>query len=504
MILSLTLLTGCDAGFDEINTNKVDPTSLSPSFVMNKAIIDATYQDGFGTLQMLCYHFSIVQQIVTPYGSSLAGGNYNQNVVANTPLVWQNYYRNVVKQIVDVVDKTKDDATQTNLYHSARIWKAYVFMVLTDTYGDIPYDEAGKGFIDDIISPKYDTQQNIYKDILKELEEASAALDASKPTVSTDILYGGNIPKWKKFGYSLMLRAAMRLTKADAATAEAYVKKAVAGGVFASNADDAIMRHTALYNNYIANHLAAREKTNFYLAAPFVNFLKDNKDPRLASIAIRYVGAKGGPEQVPSRASTDPDKQVGMPMGYDDVSILKILSTHGVASLWDFSQVNLNTVLKLDAPEFHVTYSQTLLLLAEAAVRGWVSGTAADYYSQGIRANMEQMALFDPTAIIPEASITAFLKAHPLDNGKALEQINTQYWVSSFLNGPELFANFRRSGFPALAKNPYPGSELKGEDFIRRMPYPDSEIIVNLGNMNEAVTRQGANNLETRVWWDKK
>ena len=167
IILSLTFLTSCDEGFDEINTNKVDPTSLSPSFVMNKAIIDATYQDGFGTLQMLCYNFSIVQQIVTPYGSSLAGGNYNQNVVANTPLVWQNYYRNVVKQIVDVVDKTRDDEKQTNLYHSARIWKAYVFMILTDTYGDIPYDEAGKGFIDDIISPKYESQQNVYMDILK-------------------------------------------------------------------------------------------------------------------------------------------------------------------------------------------------------------------------------------------------------------------------------------------------------------------------------------------------
>lgn len=503
LVLILTTLTGCDEGFDEINTNKVDPTTLSPSFVMNKAIIDATYQDGFGTLQMLCYNFGIVQQIITPYGSSLAGGNYNQNVVANTPLVWQNYYRNVVKQIVDVVEKTKADDTQSNLYHAARIWKAYTFMIITDTYGDIPYTEAGKGYIDDVISPKYDTQQSIYKDILKELEEASAGLNATKSTVSTDILYGGDIPKWKKFGYSLMLRAAMRLTKIDAATAETYVKKAVAGGVFASNDDNAIMRHTALYNNYIANHLAAREKTNFYLAAPFVNYLKDNNDPRLGSLAIRYVGALGGPDQSGSRASTDPAKQIGMPMGYDDVSIRQVLAANGVASLWDFSQVNLNTVLKLDAPEFHVTHSQTQLLLAEAAIRGWVSGTAADYFTAGVRANLEQMASYDVSAAIPEASIAAYLKAHPLDNAKALEQINTQYWVSSFLNGPELFANFRRSGFPALAKNPYPGSELQKESFIRRMPYPDSEIIVNLQNLNEAIGRQGPNNLESRVWWDK-
>ncbi|RAJ92547.1 SusD-like starch-binding protein associating with outer membrane [Larkinella arboricola] len=505
LLTALCLLSGCDDNFDEINTNKVDPTTLAPSFVMNKAIIDATYLDGFGTLQMLCYEFGIVQQIITPYGSSLAGANYNQNNVSNTPLVWQNFYRNVLKQIVDVVEKTKDDPNRTNLYHMARIWKAYSFMILTDTYGDIPYTEAAKGYISEITSPKYDSQEFIYRDILKELDEASAGLDAAKAVESTDILYGGNVVKWKRFGYSLMLRAGMRLVKVDPTTARNYVTKAVTGGVMQSNDDNAVMRHTALYNNWIANHLQAREKTNFYLAAPFVNYLKTNNDPRLGSIAVRYVGAKGGPEQVDTRASSDPKVQVGMPMGYDNVTISTpaVLAQYGVASLWDFSQVNLKTVLKLDAPEFHVTYSQTQLLLAEAAQRGWITGSAADYYTKGVRANMEQMATFDPAAAIPEAAIQAYLTAHPFDPARALEQINTQYWVASFLNGPELFANFRRSGFPALAKNPYPASEIT-EDFIRRMPYPDSETVVNQQNVNEAIARQGPNTLSTRVWWDKK
>jgi hypothetical protein len=262
------------------------------------------------------------------------------------------------------------------------------------------------------------------------------------------------------------------------------------------------MRHTALYNNYIAQHLAAREKTNFYLAAPFVNYLKSTNDPRLAVIAVRYVGAKGGPEQVASRASTDPAVQVGMPMGYDNITINSVLQQNGVASLWDFSQVNLNTVLKIDAPEFFVTYAQTQLLLAEAVVRGWATGDAAALFANGVRGHLEQMALYDAKAAIPESAIQAYLQAHPLDMGKAIEQINTQYWVASFLNGPELFANFRRSGYPALSKNPYPASEIQG-DFIRRMPYPDSETIVNQANVNEAISRQGPNNLDTRVWWDK-
>nr|WP_295933885.1 SusD/RagB family nutrient-binding outer membrane lipoprotein [uncultured Dyadobacter sp.] len=503
LVLSATFITGCDNGFDEINTNKVDPTSLAPSLILNKAIIATTYLDGVSTLGMLCYNFGIVQQVITPYGSSLSGGNYNQLNNSNTPVVWVNFYRNVIKQLVAVTEQTKDDPLQSNIYNAARIWKAYAFMILTDTYGDIPYFEAGKGYISEVIRPKYDPQEAIYKDILKELEEAAGALDASQQPVTTDILYGGNVPRWKKLGYSLMLRAGMRLSKVDPTGAKGYVTKAVAGGLFENNADNSIIRHTAIYNNYIANHLAAREKTNFYLAAPFVNYLKENNDPRLPVFAVRYVGAKGGPEQTSKIASSDPKVQIGMPMGYNDVTINTVLAENGVVSLWDFTQINLTTVLKLDAPEFHITYAQVQLLLAEAAVRGWVTGEAADYYAKGIRANLEQMALYDPAAAIKEDAILAYLKAHPLDNAKALDQINTQYWVATFLDGNESWANFRRSGFPTLKKNPYPGSEIK-EDFIRRMPYPDSEIVVNLQNVNDANARQGPNDLNTRVWWDKK
>lgn len=84
----------------------------------------------------------------------------------------------------------------------------------------------------------------------------------------------------------------------------------------------------------------------------------------------------------------------------------------------------------------------------------------------------------------------------------ALEQINTQYWVASFMDGNETWANLRRSGYPALVKNPYPGSEITGS-FIRRMPYPDSEGITNLANLNAAIAAQGKNDLNTPVWWDK-
>ena len=130
------------------------------------------------------------------------------------------------------------------------------------------------------------------------------------------------------------------------------------------------------------------------------------------------------------------------------------------------------------------------------------TGTAQEYYTAGIRAHMEQMASYDAGAAIAPGAIQAYLDANPFDAANALQQINTQYWISSFLNGPEAWANFRRSGFPALTPNPYVG-DIPAGTFIRRLTYPVSEISANTTNVNEALPRQGPDKLDTKVWWDK-
>jgi hypothetical protein len=156
---------------------------------------------------------------------------------------------------------------------------------------------------------------------------------------------------------------------------------------------------------------------------------------------------------------------------------------------------------------FLVTASQNLLLMAEARFRNWIStGSAAQYFSDGIKAHMDQMALYDPACAVSAAARDAYAGNNPLNAGTELDQINTQYWISCFLNGPEAFANFRRSGFPALTPNPYgqPNNpDVPNGTFIRRLTYPTSEIAVNNANYKEAVARQGADKLSTRVWWDK-
>jgi len=503
LVILFTSVVSCDKGLQDLNINRTSPTAVDPALLLNNAVIGASFPT-----RTVIYDVTIVQQMVTPNGGVLAGGNFNQDTRdASTASVWANYYQNVIKYTNDVVVNTKSLSARSNLYNMARIFQAYAFMILTDTHGDVPYSEAGAGYSSQTFFPKYDAQQDIYPKIIQELTAAAAALNASGTIESSDVLYAGNIAQWKKFAYSLLLRAGMRLCKVDAAKAQAAVQAAFAGGVILTNADNALMRHDANYTQPIGNMLNGSEAANFYLAKPFVDQLKSTNDPRLSSIAIRYVGASSGNGQTVASGSTAPAVQIGMPMGYDNGSIVARATADGLASFYDYSQVDRRRMVKVSAPVFFVTAAQTQLLLAEARFRGWITtGTADQYFSDGIRAHMDQMASYDAASAVPGAARDTYVTANPLTAGTEMQQINTQYWIASFLNGPEAFANFRRTGFPALTPNPYgqpTNPDVPNGTFIRRIGFPTSEQSVNSANYNAAVTRQGPDKLSTKIWWDK-
>ncbi|HEU5147677.1 MAG TPA: SusD/RagB family nutrient-binding outer membrane lipoprotein, partial [Chryseosolibacter sp.] len=356
----LIAVTSCDKDFDEINTSQTAATAIDPVFQLNNAVINTSFPGS-----SLVYEVGIVQQIISPNSGVLTGANYNQDNRASTQTLWQTYYRNVIRNTRDVIDRTKDDPARSNLHNMARILQAYAFMVLTDSYGDIPYTEGGNGYLTDVLFPVYDAQEDIYPQIISELAAASAALNASGAVESADILYGGNVDQWKKFGNSLLLRAGMRLSKVDPSTAAQVASQAFNAGVILTNADNAVMRHDQNYTNPVGNTLNSTEAANFYMPEPFVNHLKANNDPRLPAIAVRYVGAKSGPEQVPAIASTDPDDQIGMPMGHDNATIVPVAAGLGLASFYDFTQIDRLRMAGRFAPVFFVTAAQTNLLLAE-------------------------------------------------------------------------------------------------------------------------------------------
>src|SRR3982751_1030667 len=239
----LVFAVSCDKGLSDLNVNKVDPTSVDPAALLNNAIINMSYPT-----RTVLFDMGVVQQLVSPNGGVLAGANFNQDSRDPTQQsVWLVYYQNVIKYTHDVILQTKSVAGRSNLYNMARIIQAYAFMILTDEYGSIPFTEAGAGYSDLILFPKYESQSVIYPKIIQEFTEATNTLStASTAGIETqDILYSGNITKWKKFGYSLLFRAGMRLSKVDATKAQSTVQAAVTGGVITDNADNAYVRHDA-------------------------------------------------------------------------------------------------------------------------------------------------------------------------------------------------------------------------------------------------------------------
>jgi len=493
---------GCDKGFDEINTSKIDLKTTNPAYLFNSAIIDVTGRGGNYILQ----EFGVIQWMVSPFGASQVGANYNQwTDKQNEP--W-NFFQNAIPKTVEVVRMTKGDDRKQNLHNAARIWKAYVFMQITDAYGDIPYFQAGLGYTEQIITPEYNTQQVIYTDLLKELDEASAALDPAKEVISGELLYGGNVANWKKLGYSLLLRAAMRLSKVDPATAETYVKKAVAANSFmSSNSDNAIMKHTPEFQNSYGNWLSSTERGNLYATKTFVEFLRSKNDPRLGVFLYRFEGATTSAQQTDARKTKDPAKQRGMPIGYSNLTIVDQFTVEGVVAIHDFSQFDHTYFFNNSAPQFHCTYAQTQLLLAEAMVRGWATGDPKVAFENAVRADMARLAQFNSAAVVPAAAIDAYIAAHPLDVSSteaALEQINYEYWIATFPLSTEAWANWRRTGYPVLPVNPYPSSQVPG-DFIRRHLYPEIEKITNKENLEAALNRQfpQGEKMNSRIWWHK-
>lgn len=495
----LFIAISCDDGFDELNTNRIDPSSedVDQVFLLNNAIIGSSYDVG-----QIIYDMGIVQQVITTNSGILSGANFNEDNRNATTRHWDDYYEDVIKHTGDIIAQLADRPEKSNLLNMALIIESHAFMSLTDTYGDVPYFEAGKGVSEGITFPKYDAQEDIYNDLISTITAAVNGLSESADNQPGEVLYGGDIAKWKKLGNSLLFRLGMRLSEVNPELAESTVSAAFAGGLLESNDDNFVIRHDTNFQSSLGNFLNGSEANNFYLVDAFVDYLSNTNDPRLGSIAVRYVGAASGPEQTDDTASIDPTIQIGMPMGNTDASIDAVATGFGLASFYDFSQADRSRIAKSDGAQFILTYAQTQLLLAEAATRGWVGGDAATYYEAGVRAHMEQMALHDASMEIATVDIDAYITANPFNAANALEQINSEYWVASFLNGPEAFANFRRSGFPALTANPFVGQDITG-DFINRLTYSSDEIAVNSENLNAAVDRMGPDNLDTKVWWDQ-
>ena len=507
--VALFVAGGCTKNFEELNTdpNSVTVNNYNPGYNLTRSQLEFTgnYDFSYETWRVnIIYAGTMMQQLAN--SSWYAGDKYLQND-AWASSYFEMAYKDHVKYVVDLLEITKGKSQFANLYQIGRIMRVLIFHRITDIYGDAPYFEAGSGYYKRVFTPKYDRQQAIYADMLKELEEAAAALDVNKDKPgAADLIYRNapnSIQLWKRFAYSLMLRLGMRLTKVDASAAKTWTEKAYAGGLLQSNADNAYIIHDATggrntvnrNSNILSGEWNATGSGEVFLSKTFVDFLKNNGDPRL-----QYFS------KVKGSGSTVPADQKGLPNGFDqnggatDVSHAPGYS----GSINNFSTIRSEIFLRLDGPTFLLTYAQTELLLTEAAKRGWsVGATAQAHYNNGVRAAMEQLTQYNPLAAVTTTQVNDYLAAHPYADNTGFDQINTQYWAASFLDWYETWANWRRSNFPSLVPVNYPGNATGGQ-IPRRMLYPATEASANSANYSEAISNQGANSLTARVWWDKQ
>jgi hypothetical protein len=519
LCIGMLMTSGCTKDFEDINTNPsaYGAATFDPNFTLTTAqltytgSIDFAYDTWRGNL----IYSSTMMQGLSTVVSYWAGDKYLLNE-GYTAAYWGSTtvgaYVEQVKPIVDIVEFTKGSPKYNNVRQVARLWKALIFERITDLYGDAPYSEAGQGYYTGNLAPKYDKQQAIYTDLLKEVEEATNALDVNGDKVTGDAIYKGDINKWKRFGNTLLLRIAMRLTKVDENTAKSYAQKVI-GKTMINNDDNAFIKHdvsgarvTQNRNSQVLQGDGGQE--NYYVkwSQTFINKLKTTNDPRLGKVAVTGLYLDENKKDQNPNFSANPLDQKGMPNGKDLSGIAgrDVRQDASYTTFPAYSSPN-PAMIKKDGITFILTYAESELLLAEAAQRWAIGGSAAAHYASGLSAGITFLSQYDSSLAISGTVADAYAAANPYNAANGLEMINTQYWLHTctMLDFYETWSNWRRSGFPALTPVVYPGNATNGT-IPRRFPYPVEEAAKNGVNYKAASAAvPGGDNLTGRVWWDK-
>ncbi len=396
---------------------------------------------------------------------------------ARTTTNFDGFYSGVIYDLQNIINYNSDPATAAtassfgsnkNQIAIARILKAFYFWQITDTWGDIPYTQAlkGKGDI------AYDTQDIIYKDLLKELKEAVAQFDAGL-TVQGDILYSGNTAKWKKFANSMRLLISLRMSKVDPATGKTEFAAALAdaGGVIDAAADNAALTPPGgTYQNTFYNYYVVVQRKDYAVAKTVTDALSAVNDERINAFG---------------------SSNVGFPFGLTRADAVT------------FANANVNYARILEPSRRKETSSTVLiaaeevkLARAEAAALGWTAENAVTLYADGIQTSWTRWGVYDATKFAAYMAQPAIILGT-----NNIAKIALQEWLAFYPDGTQGFASWRRTGVPALT--PAPGLAA----IPRRTSYGSNEPQLNPANYSTAAARYtdatGPDSQFGKVWWDK-
>lgn len=544
MACALFFASCSDEYMENMNTDPSKAATIDPNAQLTTAQLQT-----YGDLSMMeiyrNYHYAFTQQLMGCWNTTNYGGRHtlDNNEMSR---IWTSFYTQSLKNIIDAQYRTAEDAEKVNINSVLRIYRVYLMSIITDTYGDAPFSEAGLGFLEGKFNPKYDKQEDIYNAFFLELEDAVNKIDPTKDKVTGDLIYAGDVTKWQQLANSLRLRFAMRISNVNPTKAQTEFENALAanGGVITDASSDALIKYMTIafsfgqeaYSDYRGNSLSqllfGNDPANnpSYLCSTFFNQLYNSGDPRTFKISRCYYDGL--------MSATSPDNRVDItqemiekgiafsprdpgayswepwPTGYDSDICAELAVNNPSVTATMAREVEpklANNFLKSDNPSVVMTSAEVKFLMAEATVKKWNVGSALaeDLYKQGVRAAMDFLTDNYGCTATTDAEFDAFIQGRGTfghtDNQK-LEAINTQAWILHFTNPAECWANVRRSGYPKL-KSPAEygfGQYLTGGTEIPvRLCYPVLESSYNKKSYNEAIERMGGtDNWHSLLWWD--
>jgi hypothetical protein len=510
LMLLVSLLFGCTKKFEEINTNPVAIAKITASefpFLFSTAETRATFaSEDYQVAQSL-----FADQFAQYFANTTTYFNSDRYVMRMDWLasMWAVVYVRTAPQLQLIMKNSNPNSPE---YALASIWWVYTFHRLTDYIGPIPYFKVGEN----LESMPYDAQDKIYDDFFKRLASADATLkaNAGKNIFGTfDLIYGGNVDKWRRFCNSLRLRLALRVSKVDAARAKTEAEASVASGVLENFSDNALIQRRTVYE--VANGLALQTPWNeFRMSAAMESVLNGYQDPRrgvyfnpTVNAATSYRGIRNG--------------LTAAQIANNTINNNNNLSNLG--SKWDRNLAGNNDNARSASQEV-ICAAESFFLRAEGAVNGWnMGGTAKTLYDAGITNSLNQWGITNVTTINSYLNSTStpvalndFLNSPALSNIPVLfdlvnvnvqrEQIGTQKWLALFPDGFEAWAEFRRTRFPKLY--PVPNSEnpdIAPGVVLRRIPFLDVDKQTNKLAVDAAVSLlgTGGDKVTTALWWDK-
>ena len=542
---ALCMFSCSDEYLENLNTDPSKAATIDPNAQLTTAQLQ-TYGD-LGMVEIYRnYLYGFTQQLMGCWNTTNYGGRHT---IADSEMsrIWTSFYTNAIKNLTDAEFRTSGDESNVNINAVTKIYRVYMMSIITDIYGDVPCSEAGQGYVGRIFNPVYDTQEDIYDSFFKDLAEAVEALDESKDAVTGDLIYNGDISKWRKLANSLRLRFAMRISNAAPEKAETEFEAALAaeGGIMENSGDDALIKYMDVafsfgqdsYSDYRSNALSkllfGNDPANnpSYICSTLFNELYDNGDPRTFMISRCYYDGL--------MSATSPDNRVDLtqemidkgiafnpnvpgayswepwPTGYDSDILARMAETNPsipVRAERETEPKLANNFLRGDNPGVVMTSAEVKFLLAEAALNNWEAGGegAETYYTEGVRAAIDFLTeRYDCDEVSQEDFDEYIANGGSFGHTEAQnrEAINTQAWILHFTNPAECWANQRRSGYPVLkspAEYGFEGYLTGGQDIPVRLCYPVLESSYNKDSYEDALNRMGGiDSWYTNVWWDK-